>query len=408
MKNRAYKKFILTTITFTFAVIIAAAINNNTLAARAKKPVKVINTKEKTTAAVKKSPEKKDANPVTSIEITPEVTPIITDLKTPEVKDEKSGQDTKAGTPGLSTENTPVIIEKNIPEVIDEKKTAPVQVEQSYIKAAELSAHPEIILNAYKKAYPDLITDVIKGENDWLVKFANGNIYYWAEGKILPESQLPDSKKYTGYSIYAYNLNGRSPELYTEEMIEKLRIKKPPVEKKKKIVPGEQGGFYKELFGVTTKKSVKKLLVEVKLSGHYIIVHNIIAKKIRSIDSKIKILAKSDPEVLNFVKKIKSVEAFNWRKIAGTDRKSNHSYGIAIDILPKKYRKKTLYWLWEGEKNEKWMLLPQSSLWTPPDKVVKIFLEEGFIWGGHWDRYDTMHFEYRPELIHLFNHLKFE
>jgi hypothetical protein len=27
--------------------------------------------------------------------------------------------------------------------------------------------------------------------------------------------------------------------------------------------------------------------------------------------------------------------------------------------------------------------------------------EEGFIWGGKWPMYDTMHFEYRPELILL-------
>ena len=24
---------------------------------------------------------------------------------------------------------------------------------------------------------------------------------------------------------------------------------------------------------------------------------------------------------------------------------------------------------------------------------------EGFIWGGRWYHYDTMHFEYRPELL---------
>jgi hypothetical protein len=39
---------------------------------------------------------------------------------------------------------------------------------------------------------------------------------------------------------------------------------------------------------------------------------------------------------------------------------------------------------------------------------VKIFLEENFIWGGHWDRYDTMHFEYRPELINLSKYIKFD
>jgi hypothetical protein len=31
--------------------------------------------------------------------------------------------------------------------------------------------------------------------------------------------------------------------------------------------------------------------------------------------------------------------------------------------------------------------------------IVRVFERHGFIWGGRWRHYDTMHFEYRPELI---------
>ena len=31
--------------------------------------------------------------------------------------------------------------------------------------------------------------------------------------------------------------------------------------------------------------------------------------------------------------------------------------------------------------------------------IVEIFERHGFIWGGKWYHYDTMHFEYRPELL---------
>ncbi len=34
-----------------------------------------------------------------------------------------------------------------------------------------------------------------------------------------------------------------------------------------------------------------------------------------------------------------------------------------------------------------------------PQAVVDAFEAEGFIWGGRWKHYDTMHFEYRPELL---------
>jgi phage-related protein len=308
--------------------------------------------------------------------------------------------------PEASTDITPEIKDPKTP-VLKEEKGLSEKKEQIRVKAEEIMDHPEIILNAYKDAYPHLITDVIKKDKDWVMKFANGNMYYWADGKILPESGLPESDKYIRYSINPYNMNGRSPGLYTEEKIAKLRIKPKPAEKKKDI-PAEEGSLNKELFAITTKKSAKKQLTEVKLSGHYIKVHHTIAEKIKSIDTKINQLAKTDPEVRAYLKSIGSVQAFNWRKIAGTDRFSTHSYGIAVDILPKKYRKKTLYWSWEQDKNEDWMLLPQSSLWTPPDSVIKIFYEENFIWGGHWDRYDTMHFEYRPELINLSRYIKFD
>ena len=34
-----------------------------------------------------------------------------------------------------------------------------------------------------------------------------------------------------------------------------------------------------------------------------------------------------------------------------------------------------------------------------PIRIVRIFENHGFIWGGYWYHYDTMHFEYRPELF---------
>jgi hypothetical protein len=32
-------------------------------------------------------------------------------------------------------------------------------------------------------------------------------------------------------------------------------------------------------------------------------------------------------------------------------------------------------------------------------EIVDVFERHGFIWGGKWYHFDTMHFEYRPELI---------
>ncbi len=86
-----------------------------------------------------------------------------------------------------------------------------------------------------------------------------------------------------------------------------------------------------------------------------------------------------------------SAGTFNWRKISGTKRLSVHSFAAAIDINIKYAH----YWRWSGDKPGK----VRSYKNKVPEKIINIFENNGFIWGGKWYHYDTMHFEYRPELI---------
>lgn len=79
-----------------------------------------------------------------------------------------------------------------------------------------------------------------------------------------------------------------------------------------------------------------------------------------------------------------SAGTFNCRKIAGTDQASAHGYGIAIDVSTQ-YAD---YWRWRpGFRNR------------IPQEIVDVFERHGFIWGGKWAHFDTMHFEYRPEML---------
>ena len=82
---------------------------------------------------------------------------------------------------------------------------------------------------------------------------------------------------------------------------------------------------------------------------------------------------------------------YNCRSIAGTKRYSVHSFGAAID-LNVKYAN---YWRWsKPDKNGHYQYENQI-----PSEIVEIFEKHGFIWGGKWYHYDSMHFEYRPELL---------
>ena len=84
-----------------------------------------------------------------------------------------------------------------------------------------------------------------------------------------------------------------------------------------------------------------------------------------------------------------SAGSFVWRVIAGTKVHSAHSFGIAIDINTAY----SDYWRWDGAAK------------TPayrnrvPCEIANVFEHHGFISGAKWYHYDTMHFEYRPELL---------
>jgi hypothetical protein len=80
---------------------------------------------------------------------------------------------------------------------------------------------------------------------------------------------------------------------------------------------------------------------------------------------------------------------YNCRNIAGSSVRSMHAYGAAID-LNAKYSD---YWRWSKDLS--------SPVWKNriPVEIVRVFEKHGFIWGGTWYHFDTMHFEYRPELL---------
>jgi D-alanyl-D-alanine carboxypeptidase-like protein len=86
---------------------------------------------------------------------------------------------------------------------------------------------------------------------------------------------------------------------------------------------------------------------------------------------------------------VRPAGAFACRTISGTNRPSMHSYGAAIDLNPRLGR----YWRWHG------LSRTARDFDRIPKALVEAFERHGFIWGGRWLHFDSMHFEYRPEII---------
>lgn len=110
-------------------------------------------------------------------------------------------------------------------------------------------------------------------------------------------------------------------------------------------------------------------------------------------------ISKEDKEVKKWIDSLRAIYTYKERNVSSEDRPSMHSFGIAIDFIPKNNRKH-IYWLWSAAFiDEWWDIKDQDKVFIPP-KIIEVFESNGFCWGGRWNRFDLMHFEFRPEIAH--------
>ena len=128
-------------------------------------------------------------------------------------------------------------------------------------------------------------------------------------------------------------------------------------------------------------------IVPLDFLGHSIQVNRQRVAAFRAVAARLARLRAAEPALAPYLQRFSGT--FVWKKIAGTDRQSAHSYGVSIDLDARL----SAYWRWQRP--------PAPIKWRNgiPQAIVDAFEAEGFIWGGRWFHYDTMHFEYRPELL---------
>ncbi len=213
-------------------------------------------------------------------------------------------------------------------------------------------------------SYPDFIDSV------------DENTLYWKDGSTMKYDDGIDNK------THDEKLN--NPDLedqMSQQYVKGAEWDEPPAEN---FEPGRirYELFFKKMYGYSSSE-VSKNLVSVKwVDGTSVDFSSINGAS----DSLVKVAADLISLGDQYMKYLHNIGGtFNWRVIAGTTRLSNHSFGTAIDISTKYSH----YWKWQAD------LTYHNSI---PIEIVEIFEKHGFIWGGKWYHYDTMHFEYRPEL----------
>ena len=216
------------------------------------------------------------------------------------------------------------------------------------------------------KAYPDYIDSVDENHLYW----SDGEVMIYDDGKTKSIEEMLENPSLKDMFYYKYT-SGSEYDIPAKNF-DPGRFRYEP--------------FFSKMYG-GSESEVRENLVNINWmpssSGTKILV-----TRVNGVDRQLQAVSDELEKLPSDLKKYvtKTAGTFNYRAIAGTNILSTHSYGIAIDINTDY----SDYWRWSKSGQYRNRI---------PMEIVSIFEKYGFIWGGKWYHFDTMHFEYRPELL---------
>jgi len=235
--------------------------------------------------------------------------------------------------------------------------------------ATGVAAPPqETSLDVLVRAYPEFLVS------------HDEKILIWKDGTRMPVSD--------GRGDKSFEEKLRHPSILDQLSIRYVSgpLKRPPGLQND---PGRfrNTAFFDKMYGDCSKGEVQRRLTNIawlpKSGGGSVQITtvNSVADRLRAVSKELDGLG---PELKKFT--FPSAGTFNCRTVKDTGNRSMHAWGAAIDLNTKFAD----YWLWNPKVTYRNRI---------PVEIMEIFEKHGFIWGGKWGHFDTMHFEYRPELL---------
>lgn len=239
-----------------------------------------------------------------------------------------------------------------------------------------------LLLGCQQTSLSATIDDLLRAYPDALAG-SDGKELVWRDGTTMPVSDGRSNKS-------------MEEQLRNGSILDQLRLLYParatllsaPTEDPGRI---RNKAFFDKMYGDCKSGNVAPELVPVvwlpKTWGHLVRITSVngVDRHLAAISRELDELPASDKKYL-----YPPGGTYVCRSVADTGQTSMHAWGAAIDINPSQ----SDYWMWH-----------QSAGGFPhyvnrvPAAIVQVFEQHGFIWGGRWAHYDTMHFEYRPELL---------
>ena len=214
-------------------------------------------------------------------------------------------------------------------------------------------------------AYPDFIT----GYADGKILFSDGSSMVYDDGREKDFTAMLDDSDIEDMFYVKYVQPSGDPEYLAD------------------AGRSRNEALFKKMYGGSARE-VQAKLVNVDWFGQTV--------KFTSVNGAAEQLKKVAAELARhpeLKKYLKSSGTFYWRTVRGAKRQSAHSYGIAFDIGVSS----SDYWLWKNPRAKETDKIKYAN--RIPREIADIFRKYGFIWGGAWYHFDTMHFEYRPEIL---------
>lgn len=238
---------------------------------------------------------------------------------------------------------------------------------------------------AFQEAYAPFIDSVTSRKGD-VVFFLGGRAIHFAGGRLLEEDRL-DRRTSCDPVFYRYSLDP-------------LTVAPVPAPE----FPTSCRDVAEVLWG-RTEREIRRHTGVVPFLDRRMVVNDILRAPLAAVERDVREVARHDRDVADWIEQIEITYSLSNRDITSTDTPSFHAWGLAFDLVPTSYEGRHAYWRWSRAMDRQgWQRIPLEERWSPPERVVEIFERHGFVWGGKWGYFDTIHFEYRPEIL-IYNRL---
>ena len=254
----------------------------------------------------------------------------------------------------------------------------------------------DAVFHAMERAYPSWVK--VRQADGISTMAVDGKDFVWASGRILGPEQQDHWQEFAPQPFYPYPRQLPDVGSWSDEQVAAVEGR---LAQRRSAAPRRESQFFDTLWGIHDRATADASQKRIRFFGLRVTVHKSLEAPLARIQTKLQAARNGDRTLDAFLKTLVELDGYNWRSIAETQSRSNHAYGAAIDIIPKSYRGKNPYWLWAPQEHPGWYRTAWAQRWEPHIALIQAFEDEGFIWGGKWLLFDTIHFEYRPEILVL-------